>query len=498
MADRASGSTSQQLALPLPFRERSPIDPPEAPALSTTIRTLPPLLDVILLDHPPGTLPDHLAASANSLLAFERDCIVPSVKELELRMTPQENVSREAAFTSTWVAESKAYLYDSITIHNYLSRVASTRYMVTPQPEFREAASQFRRQGVAAFKEYLTTTDPADIDIRRLYRALLILLWADSALGDRQAFQQHAMVMKEISASHHDVLSGDPSFNLHHFVSVVYFEVQHAVMTLTPPSLDLGYNGWVERQFLPLWTQASPAFRGSRLDADRNLDPQLEGDIRILYLDSQEVIDTIHLIRRHPFLNTSASWLYAISKTVFAIGRLIDIFLQIDIEDALRRIADFGMLAIRRLEVAAAALCAVYWLRELAGIENLRMADTMRLFTWNPIMMSKLRVIFEACYSAWLQSLQLVDSVGPPRLSIWLLWTAAMAENSTLPPTNITEERDQNWFTRHFMDLCQRANLQSMVQCQEVVNRFLQLYDMRPSSDNGWYARYFAPKLLNL
>jgi hypothetical protein len=406
-------------------------------------------------------------------------------------MTSKENASREVAFTTTWINESKAYLYDSIAIHSYLARIATNRYMFTSQPEFLDAAHEFRRKGVASLKQYMTSSH---VDVLRLYRGLLILLWADSSLGDRDAFNHHITVLKDIFQSHHEKLAADSSFNLHHFVSVVYFEVQYAVMGLSKTSLDVDHDEWVEKQFVPAWNQISPNFPFSRLDADQNLDPLLLGDVRNLYLDVQEILNVIILMRMHSLLNTSLTWFYAISKTMFTIGRLINLYVEIDVETVLHHADAVGMTlpAVQRLETAALCLCAVYWLRELAGIEHVPISENIKLFRWNPIMLGRLSRLVVASDGMHMQAVQQLDRAGPLRLLLWISWTGAMAEKS-MESSAATADEDRQWFTRRFCDFCRRANIGTESLCQGVLNRFLQLHGMRPSSGDEWYAGCFRP-----
>ncbi|KAJ9615211.1 hypothetical protein H2200_001285 [Cladophialophora chaetospira] len=487
-----SKSTSQRTVPRHTFRRDRQPHSPAVPVLPITIRTLPSLIDVILLNgnsDPFDALPEQLTATVNSLLGFERDCIFPSIKELESRMTPRRIASRESTFTATWINDSTAYLYDNIAIHSYLARIATHRYMFTSQPEFLDAAHEFRRKGVASLKEYMTNTP--QLDIPRLYRALLILLWADSALGDRNAFQHHVTVLKDIFQSHHDVLSADPSFHVHHFVSIVYFEVQFAVMTLSSIPLDLSHNEWVEKQLTSLWSQVSPSFPFSKAEADRSLDHHLEGDVRSLYLDAQEILDIIRLMRTNSLLHTSLTWAYAMSKTILTVGRLVNLYANLDIENVLLHPSGSNpnMQTVQKLETAAACLCAMYWLRELAGIENVYMTDKMKLFAWNPIMLNRLDRLVSAYSELSSHDFQHVDDDGSLRLLLWLSWTGAMAEQSMLSPFQVGD--DQDLFTKHFRELCSRAEIRSLPQCQRVLDQFLQLHDMRPDSGDDWYIRCF-------
>ncbi len=471
-------------------REDRPPLPLPAPALSTPIQNLPPLIDVILLNSnsgPSGALPVQLTATINSLLSFERDCIFPSIKALELRMTEKKNASRKADFTTTWINDSHAYLYDSLAIHSYLARIAATRYIVTSEPQFLDVAHEFRRKGVGSLKEYMTTT--TQFDIPRLYRALLILLWTDSVLVDKEAFQHHAAVLKDIFQSHHDALSADPSFHVHHFLSIVYFEVQYAVMTLSKTSMDLRPDEWVEKQFTPIWDQVSPGFPFSRPSASQELDPHLQGDVRNLFMDVQETLEVIKLMRMNSVWNTSLTWMHAISKTMLAIGRLVNLYAGL--ENPLLDMEDSnGILsAVQRLETAAACLCAVYWIRELAGIENINMAGNMTLFAWNSIMLTSLDRLLRAYSGIASNPVEQVDNIGSARLLLWLLWTGAMAEHSIISAEASVEGR--KWFTERFRDQCRSINVASLLQCQGILDRFLQLYGMRPGSGDEWYIRCF-------
>ena len=473
------------------FREDRPPLLPLVPALSTAIPILPPLIDVILLNSnsgPSGTLPVQLTSTISSLLSFERDCIFPSIKAIELRMTPKENASRQTDFTTTWINDSHAYLYDSLAIHSYLARIAATRYIVTSELQFLDAAHEFRRRGVGSLKEYMTTT--TQVDIPRLYRALLILPWTDSILMDKEAFQHHAAVLKDIFQSHHDVLSADSSIHIHHFISIVYFEVQYAVMTLSKTSIDLKYDEWIEKQFSPLWNQVSSSFGLSRPGAAHELDAYLQGDIRNLFVDVQEILGIISLMRTNNFSNTALVWMHAISKTIVTTGRLVNLYVSLDVENALTTLLGIGdsngtSSAVQRLESAAACLCAVYWLRELAGIENIHMTGSMSLFVWNPIMLSSLDRLIRAYSGMMFNPVEQPDDVGSLWLLLWLLWTGAMAEQS-LPSAAVPPE-PRDWFTERFCNHCRRLNIGSLLQCQEVLDRFLQLYGMRPSSGDDWY-----------
>ena len=482
LAPRRSSLTQNHAASP----------PTEVP--SPTVRSLPSLIDVILLNgnsEASSAGPDRLTATINSLLGFERDCIFPAIRDLELRMTLQQNTSREVAFTSTWISESKAYLYDNIAIHSYLARIATNRYTFTSQPEFLDAALEFRRKGVESLKQYMATPQ---LDIIRLYRALLILLWADSSLGDKEAFQHHAAVLRDISESHHDTLFADSSFQIHHFVSVVYFEVQYAVMGFSKTSLDLSPNEWVERLLLPLWDKVSPSFALSLSDADRGLDDQLEGEIRNLYRDAQEVLTIIRMMRMSSCLNTSLSWTYAISRVIFTVGRLVNHYVELEIEDILTR-AENGELPVSvmaKLGTAALILCAIYWLRELAGIEDISMADNIKLFTWNPVMLDKLGRLILAYDSAHLHSMQRPDTWGDFRIALWIFWTGFMAERSIASRCTTTKE-DQNWFSVGFRELLRRGNLYTKEHSQEILDQFLRLQGMLPSSGDEWYWRCFPP-----
>ncbi|OCT49350.1 hypothetical protein CLCR_05190 [Cladophialophora carrionii] len=109
----------------------------------------------------------------------------------------------------------------------------------------------------------------------------------------------HVAVLEDIFKSKTDVFSAGSSTDLQYFSSVVYCEVQHAVMGLWKTSLDLCCRGWVKRQFVTLWKQVSPNVLFSRAQTQRNLDPWLQGSSHpgILYLIVQEVLNVIALKR---------------------------------------------------------------------------------------------------------------------------------------------------------------------------------------------------------
>ncbi|OAP63981.1 hypothetical protein AYL99_03208 [Fonsecaea erecta] len=486
-------------------REERPCEPAPAPPSSRSIRNLPPLLDIVLLNShadPSSVLPEQLAVTTNSLLDFERDCVVPAVKELELRLTAKENVPSRTPFTQTWIADSKASLYDSIANNSYLSRIAATRYMVTANPEHLDAAHKFRHKGVASIREYMTTTPR--INIPRLYRALLLLLFADSWLGDRQAFYQHVTVLQDIFASHQDEVLTDPSFNIQHCISVICLEVQFAVMNFSAPSVDLRPNGWAEKQFLPLWEEVSACFLTSRPETGQNLDPYLQGDIRTLFLDAQEALDVVANIGRQappsPSPNSSQIPVYAVSKTMLTVGRLMNLYAHLDVDTILchENTMAISSRVLPKLEVASAALCAIYWLREMSGIENIRMTEHIRLFTWNPSMLSKLRHILTVYEAAEMDTTgPQEDNLGRERgrlpLLLWILWTAATVEHSISTLNFSTATTSETWFTQRFSQLARNAGIESMSQCQVILDRILQVHGMRiMSPGGGWTASCFS------
>ncbi|KIW92349.1 uncharacterized protein Z519_07333 [Cladophialophora bantiana CBS 173.52] len=475
------------------IREDNPSETAQIPSPPSPVRSLPRLLDVVLLNgnsDPFDVLPQQLTATANSLLGFERDCVVPAVRELELRMAAKDNVPRQAAFTETWITESKAYLYDSIAIHSYLSRIAASRYMFTSSPEYLDAARKFRHKGVASLKEYMTTAPR--INILRLYRAVLILLLADSSLGDRRALYQHVTALKDIFATHHAVLFADPSFNLHHYISVIYLEVQFAAMNFSRTCIDVGPNGWVEKQFLPLWEKVSPRFPISRSEADQNLDSYLKGDIRTLYLDAQETLDIIMRIRRRTPLDTSQTWVYAMSKIILTAGRLMNLYAHLDVQTILCQSDRITVSSVlQKLELASASLCAIYWLRELGGIESISMTEQTRLFTWNPVMLCRLRQILTVYEAAQLGTSEEQDNSGRLPLLLWFLWTGAMVEHSISSPT-VSATESENWFIRRFSDLVGKAEIESASHCQSILDHILRLHGMRPGSGDGWTASCFS------
>ncbi|KIX93135.1 uncharacterized protein Z520_11192 [Fonsecaea multimorphosa CBS 102226] len=475
-------------------REDRPPDTAQAPTLSRSIRSLPSLLDVVLLNsssEPSNVLSEQLAATTSSLLGFERECVVPAVRALELRMTAKENVPTQAPFTETWITESKAYLYDSIASHSYLSRIAATMHLVTTNPEHLDAAYQFRYKGVASLKDYMTTTP--HISIPRLYRALLILLFADASLGDRQAFSQHVTVLKDIFATHQDEIFADPSLNLLQYINVIYLEVQFAAMNFSTTSVDLREDGWAEKQLLPMWKAVSPFFLTSRSEADRNLDSYLQGDIRTLFLDAQETLDVMIKIRRQTSLDISQTWVYAVSKIILTTGRLMNLYAHLDVPAILSQgiHVTTSSLILQKLEVASAILCVIYWLRELGGIENIKMTDHRRLFVWNPIMLSKLRHILTVYDAADLDMAGPQDNARRLPLALWVLWTGATAEHSASDPDSLTVE-NEGWFAERFSHVVRKAGIESMPQCQIILDRILQLHGMHTSAEDGWITSCFS------
>ncbi|KAH0829395.1 hypothetical protein FOPE_10318 [Fonsecaea pedrosoi] len=508
-------------------KERVPPRPAQASPSSarSSIRSLPPLLDVVLLNSngnsnfgPSSAFQEELTALTSSLLDFERSCVIPAVREVELRMAAKEHVPHQSPFTETWIAGSKAYLYDSIANHSYLSRIAATRYMVTANTVHLDEAHRLRYRGVASLKEYMTTTP--HISIPRLYRALLMLLFADSSLGDTQAFYQHVTVLKDILATHQDEVFADPSFNLRHYIGIIYLEVQSAVMNFSTASVDLSPDGWVEKQLLPLWEDVSPYLSTSRSDADRNLDSCLQGDIRALFLDAQEMMDMIAKIRSQNSPSCQA-WVYAVSKTIMTVGRLMNFYAHLDVAGTLcqemRTLMNSATL--QKLEVAAATLCAIYWLRELCGIENLRMTEHTRLFAWNPVMLNRLRQIltfYDAAAYMNMSAEQPQISPNPRRrLWLWIVWTGAMAEQSiassstsmtvsSSPSYTVNNDEKDGWFTGRFYDLVRETGIgwgsgsQLRSRCQAILERFPQLHfygidnimRTRSGSGNEWMAEW--------
>lgn len=474
-----------------------PILPPlsSSPVRLMGLSKIPRLLEILLHNgnsDPFDALPEQVTATVNDLLAFERDCVYPAIKKMEHHITP-----RETTFSSTWYVETKAYLYDSMAVHSYLSRIATNMYMVTGASPYLDAAHEFRYKGVTALRKYLDSTP--NIDVLRLYRGLLILLFADSVLGDRHAMDVHVAILKDIFNSHYHTLTVEPSFNLHHFISIIYHDVQNAVMGLSRISFDLEPKGWVVGQFAPLWNMVSATLGPHIIHRVRNVDSSLSRGLRALFLDVQEIIDIIVTIRRVPSLIGCFTWFHAISKITLAVGRLMTYYADLDVNKVLSSDVDHTTpepLWLAKLGEAAAALCAVYWVREIGGIESVYLSHDMRMFTANPIIMAKLRTILEHMYALF-GSYSNYRERYHPQLLVWVLWTGATAEKSmqtSVEPAYPGPKRhdDTNWFTRRFCSLTEQVRLTSWPECRDMLERFLSLRGLDRIGDNDWCIEHFG------
>ncbi|KAK7890021.1 hypothetical protein LTR67_008486 [Exophiala xenobiotica] len=480
---------------------KRPILPPlsSSPVRSMGLGKIPHLLEILLHNgnsDPFDALPEQVTATVNALLAFERDCVYPAIKKMEYHITP-----RETTFSSTWYVETKAYLYDGMAVHSYLSRIATNMYMVTGASEYLDAAHEFRYKGVTALRKYLDSTP--NIDVLRLYRGLLILLFADSVLGDRHAMDVHVAILKDIFNSHYHTLTVAPSFNLHHFISIIYHDVQNAVVGLSRISFDLGPKGWVVGQFVPLWNMVSATLGPHMIHRVRNVNSSLSHGLQTLFVDVQEIIDIIITIRRDPSLIDRFTWFHVISKITLVVGRLMTHYADLDVDKVLSSgVPDHTTpeqpLWLAKLEEAAAALCAIYWVREIGGIENVYLSHEMRMFTANPIIMAKLRTILEhmsahfECYSTSRERCH-------PQLLVWVLWTGATTERSMqtsieppYPGPGPKRIDDTDWFLRQFCCLTEHMRMTSWSECRDMLERFLSMRDLDQLVDNNWCMEHFG------
>ena len=352
-------------------------------------------------------------------------------------------------------------------------------HMATGNSECFGVALKFRHQGVASLRLYLDSTPHPDI--LRLCRALTIFLFADSILGDRAAMDIYVRFLKDLFQSHYLTLATELSFILHHFINIIYCDVQLAVMALSRTSFDLAPNKWVEKLFEPLWDHQLTGFSSTRVQADQSLDSCLQGELRPLLIDAQQIFNAVTEVRTNPSIVNRLTVFYIASKLTLTVGRLMDYFVRLDVDQLLSSEQDHlcPESSTRAKQDACACLCAVYWLREFAKIENICLTKDLRMFRANHTIMKKLRQVVER--TVFSESISWdYQGKGSLRLLLWVLWTGASAENAASGPgdpgdTNASSGLgdDSKWFTDKLTAFSNQAGIKTCAECWEVLSQFL-------------------------
>lgn len=432
---------------------------------SQPLLVLPPLMSVILLNADlkhMDTAPDVSSATFGNLIGFERDCVHPALQRMEYQVT-----HATVQYSTAWFKDTKAYLYDNLAVYSFLSRIAATMRMVTGSEVHCSMAIEFRNKAIASLRTYLQET--VSPDIPRLYRALVILILAESALGDRIALAIHTKILQDLVQTYGSTMISDPIFSLGEFLTVIYQDVQIAILNLTHTFFDIAPGGWINKHFQVLWREQSANWMEQITQADHVLHPKLTGFLRCLYLELRVTMAMVVDLRQNPALLTeSHTYLKAFGKGVFLLGRLINHYDSLHIESC---VDIRSVMSDQAMTEAIACLCGVYWLREFFGIENVILSGSLRIFTANNIILTRLKML--------VQSTHFDNDCVTLEMQLWILFTGATIESACVRSDLESEQRrigsDQlYWCAQRLEYILQDTHL-GWQDYQIALNRFLLL-----------------------
>jgi hypothetical protein len=316
-------------------------------------------------------LPQHVGSTVTRLLKFERDFVLPAMALMEIR-----NVSKQTNFLRMWYTEMASYADDPLTAYTYLARIAADIYAATSNEQHLQISQYFRLKGIVLLRESLAPG--TEIDKMRLRRALLILLFADSVLHDQNAMLAHTKMLVRASIALDEspsTLENAAPYNLQHLVSIAYHDAQDSARTFRQTILDLGHGGWLEQRFSEHWKEILPLISESPAAVALMTDtPMLDGDLmspylRLLLIDVRDLDRAKAVFQSESF--DRSSWLYLISKLVFALGRFVNHL--VGLYETMEDRSDSDTEPRR---AAVVCLCVILLLRRSAHIE---------IHPWDPV-----------------------------------------------------------------------------------------------------------------
>jgi hypothetical protein len=401
-------------------------------------QVLPPLMSVLLLNADlkhMDAAPDIPSATFDFLVGFERDLVQPALARMEYQVT-----HTASKYNSLWSEATKAYLYDNLAVYSFLARIAATMHMVTGHEQHRTAAYQYRDKAIISLRRYLN--DTTELDIKRLYRAIVILILAESAMGDRDALRVHTNMLHDLVLSHSRMITDNPLYGVDEVNTIVYQDVQIAVMNLTSTFFDLRRKGWIEQLFHPLWQDQSKILTEKFSDADTRLAPELQGELRRLYAEVRANMDMIVEMRQnYSVASMHTTWLKYFTRAVFVLGRLMNHYAHcLSKVDSL--ISESWQIDSPRLQ-GILCLCAVFWLREFLGVENVLLSDKLRIFTANKTIFLKLREYIESTDFTGDGSTSSTHN-SKLKLYIWILFSGTSLERSLTKSDVIITTQEQS------------------------------------------------------
>lgn len=438
---------------------------------------IPPIIELMLVNSgsdDTDALSRASMSAANSLLFFERDCVYPAAKQLEWATVPKDR-----AFETSWESDLQKNLYDNLTIHSYLSRIAATLSWVTGNVQYLDTAKTLRSRGVVSLRHHLETT--RDVNIPRLYRSLISLLFAESAVNDRATMKIHIRLLRDVFLSHHDKLLQDPSINHHVFMSIIWQDVQFAVWTMSPTFFDLSPNEWISRLVQPIWSSQPSLTSAIEFETENSLRPFFSKPVRSMLVAVDHVLQNLVNVRANNFVGNRDTWVYFLSKFVFAAGRLVN-----HVVATRAQLSQPGHTPNSRLNdvhEVCASLCAIFWIRESMGSENIYLSPNLRIWMSNPIILQTIRQTFQLIYldeSYWEQD----KSQDKLELLLWMLWPGCFADTG-----------ERNWFIEKIGLIMNLARIQTWPHFWQTLHRFVVPATMVGQMEECWTS-LFSPRCL--
>ena len=429
---------------------------------------IPPIIELMLVNAASDdatALPQASMSAANSLIFFERDSVYPAAKHLEWATVPKEK-----AFETGWASDLQNNLYDNLTIHSYLARIAATLCFVTGDLRYLDTAKILRSRGVASLRHYLETT--RDVNIPRLYRSLISLLFAESAANDRSTMKIHIRLLRDVFLSHHDKLSQDPSINPLVFMSFIYQDVQLALCTMSYTFLDLSPNEWIARLAEPLWSSQPYLTSAIDFQTDNRLRPFFREPARSMLVAVDQVLQNLVHVRADTFVGNSSTWVYFLSRFVFAAGRLGNHVVAMRAQLSQQEYTTNSR--VDDVHEVCACLCAVFWIRMAMGSENLHLTPSLTIWTGNPTLVQTLQQTLQLIYvhkSDWEQD----KSRDKLELLLWILWPGCFADTS-----------QRNWFVEKMGNIMNLAKIDTWPHFWQALQRFVVPATMLEQTKECW------------
>jgi hypothetical protein len=433
-------------------------------------------------------------STVSQLLAFNRNCLLPSIHGREI------DVAGTTSYATSYWQDSIASLQDECQGCGYLARFAailasitSDRKMMMTAMVFKQRASELLRLRLAKRANMQLQSRRGNAQLTDLCWSIYSLLTADVAAQNYSAAAMHGRILRKFLQPEDHSLAVTDGRLLH---AVLYNDTQRASVSLARPSFDLNrlaLDSLSLRAKLDEITSSPSHFVYRRYP--NSLDSTLrQANLRNIFTEMRQLLEIAWMMAANAELATDNLIVYLSTWVLICEGRLINHILDTTPAVTSARWHSVGQQKSSSGHTEA-CLAALYWLRRVSRHEGcgVQLAGTgTTVFNAGPIILRKLKhyLLDHGTVTTSLSNtvemlasrneiLPFYQSAGAARMRLWISYIAAIAERASGSPNKE--------FQRYFVQQSREMRYTSWQDVSESVLKGF-LYDESVDPDTpGWF-----------